>query len=259
MSPIDLSGLYNFLYGLWLLFNEILAWVVILIALLSGFWMYNEFKPKPFKDPTTLELFIDDELGRLMERREIHISWGPILFLNELKLLRTLPETVVRLTSRSAGKLEIGLPEDCKRENLSRSKKIVYLRNRRYFRETNIDLVTAMLETQLGTAYRQNLHWKVSQLGNARELVITNDNVEEIRKYQLSVSKDIDPRDLDGAANHIESLKIEIPFSQFKGVVNTNLGQVHTLGLPILLEIQSIPGKRGNEAGRVRIPFRSKE
>jgi len=259
MNASDFPALTNFLNYVWALFNESLSWVIIIITVLGGITMYNEWKPKP-NGIGTVELFVDDELGKLMERRELRISWGHLWFLNTLKLLHDESnETTIHLSSRPAGKLLVALPEDCsdeRPERRSKSKKAVYLKNRRYFRKQSVDMIIAMLETPQ-TAHRQNVHCQLVRIGDVSELVITNDNAEEVRKYQLIVPTDIDPKSLDNTGNWIESLKIEIHFSQFGGTAKSKLGQLHSLGLPITLEIHSIPGRRGNEPGSVRIPIRT--
>lgn len=254
MNALDvpLSEIFN---KAWTIFNQFLSWIVLIIGALTGLWMYNEFKPKP-RGRGSPEIFIDDELRKLLERREVPISWGPIFLLNKLKLLYGSPDTTIHLNCRAAGRREVALPEDCKKEKVSGGKKWVYLRGRRYFKRMNIDVITAMLETPLENDYRERVHCLVQRIGQTSELVITNENAEEVRKYQLSLSKEIHPLSLDKTGNHIESVKVEIPFSQFGGLVSNNLGQLHTLGLPIIMEIRSIPGMgHGNEPGKITIPI----
>lgn len=256
MSQNDLSSLFSCLSSLWLFFNAFLSWIVIAIAVLTGLSLYHEFKPGPTDPPTCVEFFIDDELGKLIERDELQIDWGPLWFLGRLKLLNRIPaQTVVRLSCRAAGKLEVTLPDGCYDEKHSRraKTKTIFLKNPRYFRDTGFDIITAMLETTLGTDYRQRIHPDVVTLGNLSELVISNENREEIRRFQYPVSKEIDPMKLQGTSGIVDGIKFEIPLPQVNDLAGTNLGQLRLLGLPLVLEIRSIPGKRGNDPGTVRI------
>lgn len=113
-----------------------------------------------------------------------------------------------------------------------------------------------MLETTLERDYRQNVRADLVELGSVSELVISNENSEEVRRFQYSVPKNIDPMTLQESTGILDDLRFEIPFPQIAGLVGTNLGRLHSLGLPIVVEIRSIPGKRGSQPGTVRIPIR---
>lgn len=130
MNRIVLLDLPDVLNTIWAYFNQFLYWIVIIIAVLTGLSLGYQFRPRTTDKPTNVELFIDDELGKLIERSELHISWGPLWFLGKLKLLKNLPrETVVTLSCRAAGKLEVTLPEGCYDEKHTKRKQTIFLKN----------------------------------------------------------------------------------------------------------------------------------
>ena len=136
----------------------------------------------------SLYLYYDCEKKALIEETEYEFSWGRVIFLRKIFLMKTSASTECKLWYKSAIGPKASLPRNCFIFKKADSKDKIMLVKNDFFEEKEIEKVYVhILTPEDENAYVD----KIKVVFNQNEIVIENRNDVEIRNYLVTLPNNV--------------------------------------------------------------------
>jgi len=208
---------------------RLIAPVLSVIAFIG--WIAR-FRPRAHRISQTS--FIDYESNQYFEEMKFGINWGHVFFLRKIKLQRIERDATFKILCKPLGGIKNTLHTDNYNEASSGSSTNIYLVNKRFFKNNEIEEVFLEVTREISPDYRQKIQINIT----AERIEILNWNYVEIRSIPVELPKTIT----------IEKMPAYFKFfSQWKTPEDPEKG--------IIAFVASIPPCKGGKPGKVIVPL----
>ncbi len=203
-------------------------------GIITLIWAISNIKPR-VKNSTLVMRYIDYAENLLIEEKEYELSWGRILwgrmFPQKVKLPKLSRDSTFQLLYKPLISYKQMLPKDQYVVVEKGSTRAITLIDKRFFEEAETIRVNVVTMTSIKD---EDYKKKINSTYQKDAVVITNENLEEIRNYPLSFLSNIDIANLAGI----------FPFlSMFNPAEEKYV-------------VREIAAMKGNTPGRLIIPLR---
>lgn len=180
-----------------------IEWLIgISAAIVTLILGIREIKPTVKKSATLLR-YIDYSENQLFEEKEYTISWGH-LFPKKISLPKIHRDSKYHLLYKPLISHKKELNKDYYDEKRKGSMWVITLIDKRIFDEAETDCVYVETKTPMrDEEYKKKISHKVQ----SDCVVITNESLEEIRNYPISLPSDIDISHLDNAIEFLSGFE----------------------------------------------------
>jgi hypothetical protein len=192
----------------------------------------------------SLYLYYDCDKKALTEETEYEFSWGLVLFLRKIFLVKTSPSTECRLSFKSAIGPKSTLPRYCFVFKKAGSKDKVMLVRNDFFEEREIEKIYVQTITPENEGDYLD---KINVVFNQRGIVVENRNDVEIRNYLVTLPTNITSDKAINLARELSALGLisDIIVPELNAQANT----------PLKIKVRKIEPKQGDAPFILPIPY----
>lgn len=225
--------------------------VFSVIAFIMGAlgWIYR-FRPRVVHDKLIIQ-YVDDNLKRSIEQHEYSFTWGRSLFLRKIALPDLPFGALIDLTIQPLDLMEVKVPRAAYKDIAKKKSRKIILIDKKYFTEQQVNKVLVLITKPIPPDYRDQIKSKIYN----DYIEVTNENIFEVKNYQLEVGKDLDLNKITGAIVQIQGIRFDLSLGTFSALGTESLSSLNQKGVHPILIIDSIPAKKGADMTRMRIPL----
>jgi len=226
--------------------------VAILGLILPIVLLFYRARPKKITERFLLS-YIDAENTLKIEQRQFEITWGCrwLIFYRKLKLIELPNTTTFEITFKPLNGIETPLPDDCYTEKVGKFGRVIFLTNKAFFGERNINQIFILTKTPISSDYKGKISHKIYP----SYLEVINENPIEIRNYRFSLPPGLELDRIVKSIEHIEHVRIEIPLPLLENVLNKEIKKCRESRLAVTVLLKKLPSKSGNDPGKIEIPL----
>lgn len=226
-------------------------WYVIggIISLVGSFftWIWR-FRPKA-SEPSTLTTYIDDILRRRVDQLEVSFNWGNVFFMKKIHLADVPLGSIVTLTIIPPDTIEVPVPRDCFEDKPSKKGRKIFLKNKDYFQNEQVNRVIVLIERLIPIDYRNNI-----QIGAFSDVIeIQNANSFQVKNYLMPLPENITLDRIGNAYLYVDSVRFDITLPKLLSIVKKDVFHLQKSGITPYLLITTLPPKKGDSVEKVRI------
>jgi len=173
------------LSGLWELIVEYFVWISSVLGVIAFIGWVAGFRPRPRRISQTS--YIDCESDHIFEEIDFRISWGYVFFLRKIKFPPIERNATFKVLCKPLGGIKDELHMDNYIEKTSRSSRIIYLVNKDFFKNNEIEEIFIETTRPLPPDYRD----KVKIRRTSKRIEVLNWNHIEVRGFPVKLPKTI--------------------------------------------------------------------
>lgn len=223
--------------------ENLLSIILVVSSSIFGTWMWR-FRPRSTSESMTE--YVDDVLTTKVEQKSFSFFWGRVFFLKKVRIYEVPLSATVELTIIPPDMVEIPLNKEYFEIKPHKKMRRIYLKNKKYFEDQQVNRVIALIKHPVPTDYRS----KVMTEPHDTLIQVENSNLFEIKNYQLSLPKNIKLEQLTDSFEVISLIRIEITTPKLRSVLNETINSIDDKGITPNIIIKSLPPREGTNNGR---------
>lgn len=161
---------------------ELVAAIIGIIAGVTGLVIFYDWIRPKVKNTRIVATYIDYETNKLVEEKEMEITWAFFSFFRAITLRRVPREAEYELDYRSSAKPRTRIdPSNYTVSEAGKSRKIKLLRKEFCKEDDDVDYIFLTLKILQNEGYRDHIPEKREK----NKIVVQNDNLTEVRNYRV--------------------------------------------------------------------------
>jgi len=204
-------------------------------------------RPKKINEQLEAE-YIDYSTDNKWIQKTYEINWGRLPLIDKIFIGDISPNSDVEIYSCPLDEIDEKIPEVC-HEEIIKSQKKVYIKNKEYYKKSNINKIRLLIKQPLSNRYKDN----ITSIENSNVIEINNNNTVKIINYIYELENITNLKKLSEQYEIVDLIRVDSSTTNFQKIYDKKVCDFNLELVKIYALINEIPPQSGGRQGQTRI------